>query len=195
MDFQKPSRRTLIVSGGDKFFDYFSGVLPQADFYPLVRARSAGEAKRSLIQTPADVLIIDSPLPDEFGTEFALGLADLNMGILLVVKNELFDKVAYKVEDSGILTVSKPNSKQMFYSAVKLAAALSARLQRMETKNRSLQEKMADIRTVNRAKWILIEKMEMSESDAHHYIEKSAMDARISRRMAAENIIKTYGSD
>ena len=195
MDFQKPSRRTLIVSGGDKFFDYFSGVLPQADFYPLVRARSAGEAKRSLIQTPADVLIIDSPLPDEFGTEFALGLADLNMGILLVVKNELFDKVAYKVEDCGILTVSKPNSKQMFYSAVKLAAALSARLQRMETKNRSLQEKMADIRTVNRAKWILIEKMGMSESDAHHYIEKSAMDARISRRMAAENIIKTYGSD
>ena len=32
----------------------------------------------------------------------------------------------------------------------------------------------------------------MTEAEAHRYIEKQAMDLRISRREAAENIIKTY---
>ncbi len=192
MNYQKTHRRVLIVSGGDKFFDYFSGILPQSDFHPVVRASSAGEARRSMIQTPADIVIIDTPLPDELGVDFAMSIADMSVGILLVVKSELYDKVAYKVEDRGVLTVAKPNSKQVYYSSVKLLAALSTRLQKMETKNKTLQEKMADIRAVNRAKWLLIEKMKMNESDAHYFIEKRAMDARISRREVAENIIRTY---
>ena len=32
----------------------------------------------------------------------------------------------------------------------------------------------------------------MTEADAHRYIEKQAMDRRLSRRQVAENIIKTY---
>ena len=42
----------------------------------------------------------------------------------------------------------------------------------METKSASLEEKMKEIRTVNRAKWILIEQLKMTEPDAHRYIEK-----------------------
>ena len=64
----------------------------------------------------------------------------------------------------------------------------------MITKERALwiYEKMLEIRTVNRAKWLLIDQFKMTESDAHRYIEKQAMDACISRREVAENIIKTY---
>ncbi|UKI36573.1 MAG: ANTAR domain-containing protein [Clostridiales bacterium] len=32
---------------------------------------------------------------------------------------------------------------------------------------------MADIRVVNRAKWLLMEKLNLSEKDAHYYIEKN----------------------
>ena len=32
----------------------------------------------------------------------------------------------------------------------------------------------------------------MTEPEAHRYIEKQAMDLRISKREAAENIIRTY---
>ncbi len=45
---------------------------------------------------------------------------------------------------------------------------------------------------MNRAKWLLIECLSMAEPDAHRYIEKQAMDLRITKREAAENIIKTY---
>ena len=188
----KERRRVLIVSGGDKLFEYFSSLLPSADFYPIIKTGSSGEAKRILLKTGADIVIIDTPLPDGFGVDFALDIAEQSVGVMLVVKAELYDRICYKVEDAGILTVCKPNTRQVLYSSVRLLAALSARLQKSERKNKSLQEKMADIRLINRAKWLLIEHFGLSEAEAHRLIEKRAMDERISRRQVAEGIIGSY---
>ena len=55
-----------------------------------------------------------------------------------------------------------------------------------------MEEKMKEIRLINRAKWVLIDELKMSEADAHHYIEKQAMDRCVSRREIAEEIISTY---
>ena len=52
--------------------------------------------------------------------------------------------------------------------------------------------KIEDIRIVDRAKLILISFMSMSEKEAHRYIEKQAMDLRVTRRAVAEGILKTY---
>ncbi len=62
----------------------------------------------------------------------------------------------------------------------------------MEQKTSSIEERMAEIRIVNRAKFLLISELKMSEPEAHHYIEKNAMDNCISKKEAAENIIKLY---
>ena len=51
---------------------------------------------------------------------------------------------------------------------------------------------MAEIRLVNKAKWLLISELKMSEPDAHRYIEKQAMDRCIAKRAIAEEIIKLY---
>ena len=51
---------------------------------------------------------------------------------------------------------------------------------------------MEEIRIVNRAKWILIRELKLDEPEAHRYIEKQAMDRCISKRIVAEEIIKTY---
>lgn len=192
MESERQRRRVLIVSGGESVFRLVTELLPASEFMPPQRAQSAAEAKRMLLVTPPDIMIVDAPLPDEFGIQLCRGAADMNMGILLLVKAELAERTAAKVEDDGILTLQKPNSRQNLYSAIKLLSALSARLRKMEKKNRTLQEKMADIRAVNRAKWLLIEKLGMSESEAHYYIEKRAMDERVPRRELAENIIRSY---
>ena len=62
----------------------------------------------------------------------------------------------------------------------------------MEKKNASVEEKIEEIRIVNRAKCLLIEQLKMTESEAHRYIEKQAMDRCVTRRVIAENIILTY---
>ncbi len=66
------------------------------------------------------------------------------------------------------------------------------RLRQFEQKSLSIKEKMAEIRLVNKAKWILISELKMNEPDAHRYIEKQAMDRCVTKQTIAEEIIKTY---
>ena len=180
----KGRRKVLIVSETQSFHDNISCILPKSDFFPVFHASSGGEARR----------LVDSPLPDEHGIMFAESFADLNIGILLLVKSELYEETSYKVEEQGIVTLPKPNSPEMFFTAIKMLSAMSFRLQKMEAKNKTLQEKMQDIRTVNKAKWLLIENLNMTESDAHRHIEKLSMDNRQSKREVAEEIRERYDS-
>ena len=71
---------------------------------------------------------------------------------------------------------------------------LSARekLRKTEKKTLSIEEKMEEIRIVNRAKWLLIGELKLDEPEDHRYIEKQAMDRCVSKRVVAEEIIKTY---
>ena len=45
---------------------------------------------------------------------------------------------------------------------------------------------------VNRAKWLLISSLGMSEPEAHRYIEKQAMDRCVPKGVIADEIIRTY---
>lgn len=192
MTTPQPLHRVLVVSSGKQAFDYIADLLPKGEYDPITYVSSAGEAKRLLLTTDYDLLIVNTPLPDEFGTELALDYAEGTLGVLLLCKSDLYEQVAYRVENCGVLTLPRPVTKQTFYTAIKLLVAMNARLCKLEKQNRSLKEKMADIRVVNRAKWLLIEHLTMTEQDAHYYIEKQAMDTRLSRREVAEGIIRTY---
>ena len=62
----------------------------------------------------------------------------------------------------------------------------------MEEKTVSVEEEMKEIRLVNRAKWLLIDQLKMTENEAHKFIEKQAMDRCVTKKKIAENIILTY---
>ena len=195
MPLEGRTNSVLVVSGTAKGADFLSKLLSAPQFAPVLSASNAGEARRILSQTACDLVLINTPLPDEFGTELAMEAARNGYsGVLVCTKGELFEQVAYKVENDGVLTVAKPNSMQAFYQAVKLLVATRARLRLLEQKNESLQAKMNEIRIVNRAKLILIQQMKMDEGQAHRYIEKQAMDTRRPKKEIAENIVKTYGN-
>lgn len=188
----KNKYRVLAVGANDKICALISDILPRNDYEPLIRADSVGAARRLMVNACIDLVILNTPLQEEFGTRLALDLAEENIGVLLLVQADVFDQICCKVEDEGILTMQKPVSGQGFYSAMKLLTAMRGRLLKLEKKNQTLQNKMMDISTVNRAKWLLMEHYHMTESDAHYYIEKQAMNERLSRREVAEGIIRTY---
>ena len=56
----------------------------------------------------------------------------------------------------------------------------------------TLEEKMAEIRLVNRAKWLLIDKKKIDEPEAHRYIEKQAMNRCVTKVQIAREIIDSY---
>lgn len=184
--------KVLVAGANDKTFALLQALLPGSSYEPPMRAGSAGEAKRMVMDCTVDIAILNAPMRDEFGSQLAVDLARDNVGVVLLVPGESYDQVCYQVEDEGVLTLSKPLTQQTLQSAIRLATALRGKLLRMDQKSRALQEKMADIRTVNRAKWLLIEQLRMTESEAHYYIERQAMDMRLSRREVAENIIRSY---
>ena len=68
-------------------------------------------------------------------------------------------------------------------------ASASSRLGKLEEHALSIEEKMAEIRLVNKAKWVLISTIGMDEPAAHRFIEKQAMNRCITRREVAEEII------
>lgn len=188
----KRKYRVLVAGANDKLGESIAALLPKNEYEPPVLAASVGEIRRLALESTMDLVVLNTPLKDEFGTRLALDLADYNIAVLLMVQGDVFDQVCYKVEDYGVLTLAKPVSRQSFYTAVKLLTAMRAKMLRMEKKNQALQEKMQDIRTINRAKWLLITNLQMTEDEAHYHIEKKAMNSRLSRREAAEEIIHTY---
>ncbi|MFB0920479.1 MAG: ANTAR domain-containing protein [Oscillospiraceae bacterium] len=184
----------LVVSASQKITDLFNELLPSGTFSPIISVSSCNEAKRVLISAEYDIIVINTPLADEFGSDFALDLVqDSSAAVLLLVASDIYGEVSSKVESYGVMTISKPLNRTTLYTAMTLAYATRARLRVMDKRNRSLSAKMSEIRIVNRAKWALIESLGMTEEQAHHYIEKQAMDLRLPKGEIAVNILKTYG--
>lgn len=173
----------LVISAKEKFNASLQSLLPESKYAPVQMVSSVSLAKRVLLERSFDFVFINTPLPDDFGTRFAIEISG-NKGtvILLLVRNEVYEEVCDKVTEYGILTLPKPASKQMVAHTLNFMAGIRERLRKLEKKSLSMEEKMKEIRLVNRAKWVLIDELKMSEADAHRYIEKQAMDHCVSRR-------------
>ena len=89
-----------------------------------------------------------------------------------------------------MLVLGKPFSAVQFRQTVQMAASICRRLNLVRAENAKLQDKLAQLRLVDRAKCFLIEKRGMTEAEAHRLIEKTAMDTRKSRGEVAEEILE-----
>ena len=183
----------LIVSATDHFTSAFAGMVPETRYSPIHTAASVSAAKRILAEKTFDFVIINAPLPDDIGTRFAIDTCTSKQSaVLLLVKSDIHAGIHDKVAEYGVFTLPKPTSKPTIIHALSWMESARERLRQFEKKSLSIQEKMAEIRLVNRAKWILISELKMSEPDAHRYIEKQAMDCCVTKQTIAEDIIKTY---
>lgn len=192
MNLQERIYSVLLVSSSDKFNTVLAELLPSSSYQPVYTASSISEAKRCLSEKGYDFIIINAPLPDESGIRFATDCCRSQSAVLLIVKNDTYAETHYKVFEQGVFTLSKPTSRVILLQALDWMASTRERLRKMEKKNSSIEERMKEIRIINRAKCLLISELKMSEPEAHHYIEKNAMDNCIPKIEAAESIIKIY---
>ncbi|GFI37428.1 ANTAR domain-containing protein [Lachnospiraceae bacterium 50-23] len=183
----------LLVSATDSFTFAFADLLPETRYCPIHNVTSINAAKRTLSEKTFDFVIINAPLPDDVGIRFSIDTCTTKQAaVLLLVKNDVHADIHDKVAEYGVFTLPKPTSKPTMLHALNWMESARERLRQFEKKSLSIEEKMAEIRLINKAKWILISELQMSEPDAHHYIEKQAMDRCIVKRTIAEEIIKTY---
>lgn len=193
MSLKERSYRVLVVSAAEKLNTALSSLLAEPQYDPVQVVSNVSAAKRAWSEQEFDFVIINSPLPDDPGIRLSIDLsASQGTVVLLFVRSELHEDIFDKVVEHGVFTLSKPVPVPAIAHALRWMESARERLRSMEKKTLSFEEKMEEIRLVNRAKWLLISELKMDEPQAHRYIEKQAMDRCILRREVAEEIIQTY---
>lgn len=188
MSLRERSYRTLVVSKSDKLNAVLSEYLSTS---PVRFVPSVSAARRAWSERSYDFVLVNAPLPDDTGVRFAIDAAE-NAGtvVLLLLRGEEYDGVFDRVVDYGVFTLLKPVNRSTLSAALDWMASARERLRKLEQKSLSVEEKIEEIRLVNRAKWVLMTKQHMDEQSAHRYIGKRAMDCCVSRRVVAEEIIR-----
>ena len=193
MEFTERRYSVLLVSSSPKFNESMLALLPESRFYPVAAVSDVSSARRRLLESKHDIVIINAPLPDDFGTRLALCICENSgAGVLLFVKAEHYPDINGRVSPFGVLALPKPTTSQAVSQSLQLLCGTRERLRRMEQKTASIEEKMEEIRIINRAKLLLMEQLKMTEKEAHRFIEKQAMDRCVTRITIAQSILSTY---
>ena len=179
----------LIVSAAEQFDRFIRKSFPV--FSTVETARSAALARRSILEKYYDIVVINAPLPDENGESFAVDVTGIcSASVLIVTPQDRFEGALERVTDHGIMVMPKPSPGGRIDKSVRFLLAVQNRFHRLEKRVMTLEEKMEEIRTVSKAKVLLVERLHMTEDEAHRYIGKQAMDQGISRKRAAERILE-----
>ncbi len=193
MTLEKRYYRALVVSSSDKFNEFIIPLLTAAGCESLTYANSISHAKRCSLENQFDFVVINAPLPDDSGSKYAIDISsDKSTICLIFLRAEVYPEIRGKVAPYGVFTLSKPTSATVVTNTLDLLLSARERLRMLEKKTLSIAEKMEEISLVNRAKWLLIDRLNMAEPDAHRYIEKQAMNTCVTKSEIAKEIIKTY---
>ena len=180
----------LIISSSRSFTEQLAGFIRDS-FNSSVRAVETAYQARSILESGSvDLAVINVPLPDESGIELAEFIAENTVtGCIVTVKAEKAEQLSERLEKSGVPVIPKPLSKSVFYRLAKTAELALRRSQRLYEKLLQLEGRIEEIKTVDKAKFLLMEHKGMTEDEAHSYVEHYAMNKRKKKQQAALEII------
>lgn len=183
----------LLVSASEAQTKRIGALLARARIVPFEHADSVRQALDLFDAGGIDGVLIAEPVTGSSGQELALQLKKRRcMAVLLLAEPTHADAAAALLEQSGVLVLPNDAPEALIVQTIRLLAAVRIQLEQMQHKTEKLEAKVADIRIINRAKLLLVQHLQMTETEAHKYIEKQAMNTSKPRRTIAENIIRTY---
>ena len=100
MVFQSDTYSVLLVSASEKLNTAMASALPSTDFWPIRTVRSVSQARRLTLETPFDLILVNSPLPDGGALQFCIDVCSRSeSGVLLLVPGDADpERVARAVE-------------------------------------------------------------------------------------------------
>ena len=147
---------------------------------------------KTLLETDSltELVMVNSPLMDESGVEFAEYVTENSTAnCILLIKAETAEKISERLEKAGVIIVGKPFSKTVLYQIVRTVDIAVNRSAELYIRNARLEEKINEIQTIDKAKFMLMEYKGLTESEAHAYIEQYAMNKRKKKSIAALAVI------
>ncbi len=183
----------LIISSKSQSIDGLTKLLMEEELLSPDSAKDAEHGRELALSRPYDLILVDSPLPDMKSEELAAYLShNTDSCVLLFVGHEQELQVEKNMCEAGVFVIAKPVTRYVFHKSITYLRVSLNRLRGIRHEKVKLQKQNEEIRLVNRAKGILMEYLSMTESQAHRYLEKQAMDLRITKAEVAKSLLSTY---
>ena len=159
--------------------------------YDVVGEASNGEecvsARREL---KPDVVVMDVKMPVMDGITAAEHIAKERLAPVVLLTAFSQTELVERARDAGAMAyVVKPFTPADLLPAVEIAASRFVEIRALENEIADINERMETRKTVERAKGLLMEKMQLNEPEAFRWIQKTSMDRRLTMREVAEAVI------
>lgn len=159
--------------------------------YDVVAQAADGEQAVALaIEHRPDLVIMDVKMPKLDGIAAATQIAAARIAPVVMLTAFSQRELVDRARDAGAMAyIVKPFSKSDLVPAIEMARSRFAEISQLESEVADLTEQLATRKAVERAKSVLQEALGISEPDAFRWIQKTAMDLRLSMRQVADGVI------
>lgn len=186
-------KKAIVVSKYSNNAEALKSLLNKEGFGDVLVLEDSTVAKEMVVSDEYDLIVINVPLEKETGLELAIFCGEnTTSSIMVIVQENKSVEVAQMMTSKGIMVISKPINKHLFHHYLMFSECFKKRMHRVVKENTKLKSQVETMKLVNRAKILLMQNLRMTESQAHHYLEKQAMDLRKSKYDIALRILNTY---
>lgn len=182
----------LIISSSKSAGDTLADFMRESFRCNIRTAETAQQAKNIFdANAPCDLAVIYSPLSDENGVALAgYIIENTASNCILIAKADYAEKFRERAEKNGIIIIGRPFNKSFLYQTVKTMEIAMNRSYKLYEETVRLERKIDEIRTVDKAKFMLMQYRNMTEEEAHSYLEQYAMNRRKKKVISASEIIE-----
>ena len=159
--------------------------------YEVVGETSRGDEIVSLVRAHRpDLAILDINLPGGDGLTAAAEITAERLAAVLILtafsQRELVDRAR---EAGALAYLVKPFQRNDLVPAMELALGRFEEMKALEEAFKDLEERMEARTLVERAKGLLMDELDMKESDAFRWIQRRAMDGRTTMKEVAAQVL------
>ncbi len=162
--------------------------------YDVVGQAGDGQTAVELVELHRpDLVVLDVKMPKLDGLAAAERIAGRRIAPVVILTAFSQRELVERARDAGAMAyLVKPFSKTDLLPAIEMAVSRFAELRLLEAEVADLTDRLETRKAVDRAKAVLQSQLRVSEPDAFRWIQKTAMDLRLSMRQVAEGVI-THG--
>jgi two-component system, response regulator PdtaR len=166
------------------------------DGYEVIGQAGDGERAVELAQElRPDLVVLDVKMPKLDGISAAERIAEQRIAPVVILTAFSQRELVERARDAGAMAyLVKPFTKGDLVPAIEMAVSRFAEVQQLEHEVADLTERLETRKLVDRAKGVLQAQLELTEPESFRWIQKTAMDLRLSMRQVAEGVI-THGPE
>jgi two-component system, response regulator PdtaR len=189
-------RRRVVIAEDEALIRLDLAEMLAEEGYEVVGQAGDGEAAVSLVEElRPDLAVFDVKMPKLDGISAAERVAGKRIAPVVILTAFSQRELVERARDAGAMAyLVKPFNKSDLVPAIEIALSRFAELAQLESEVDDLTDRLETRKVVDRAKGILQDKLGLSEPEAFRWLQKTAMDLRLSMRVVAEGVI-THGPD